>query len=130
MCAPRDTSWACMPPRHTPPQTCTPLGMHALQAHMPRGHACSPGHTCPPRRACPPGRYYEMHSMSGQYASYWNAFLLLVKMKIQCISSYRPQTKLWEGNIFTPVCQSFCSQGEGVVHPPRQIPPWEETPQA
>ena len=24
---------------------------------------------------------------------------------------YRPQTKLWEGNVFTPVCQSFCSRG-------------------
>ena len=23
---------------------------------------------------------------------------------------YRPQTKLWKGNVFTPVCQSFCSQ--------------------
>ena len=26
---------------------------------------------------------------------------------------YRPQTKLREGNVFTPVCQSFCSKGEG-----------------
>ena len=25
----------------------------------------------------------------------------------------RPQTKLWEANVFTPVCQSFCSQGAG-----------------
>ena len=24
---------------------------------------------------------------------------------------YRPQTKLRKGNVFTPVCQSFCSQG-------------------
>ena len=24
------------------------------------------------------GRYYEIRSMSGQYASYWNAFLLLI----------------------------------------------------
>ena len=22
-----------------------------------------------------------------------------------------PVTKLWQGNVFTPVCQSFCSQG-------------------
>ena len=28
--------------------------------------------------ACPPPRYYEIRSMSGQYASYWNAFLLLL----------------------------------------------------
>ena len=47
---------------------------------------------------------------------------------------YRPQTMLPEGNVFTPVCQSFCSQGRGVsqhamggaVHPfvpPGQTPP-------
>ena len=24
------------------------------------------------------GRYYEMRSMSGRYASYWNAFLLVI----------------------------------------------------
>ena len=24
---------------------------------------------------------------------------------------YRPQTKLWEGNVFTGVCRSFCPQG-------------------
>ena len=24
---------------------------------------------------------------------------------------YHPQTRLWKGNVFTPVCQSFCSQG-------------------
>ena len=26
---------------------------------------------------------------------------------------YRPQTKLRKGNVFTPVCQSFCSRGGG-----------------
>ena len=31
-----------------------------------------------------------------------------------CIHLYRPQTKLREGNVFTPVCQSFCSRGGGV----------------
>ena len=48
---------------------------------------------------------------------------------------YRPQTMLPEGNVFTPVCQSFCSQGRGVsqhargrgaVHPLRT--PWTDTP--
>ena len=47
---------------------------------------------------------------------------------------YCPQTKLRED--FTPVCQSFCSHGEGVSltdPPPRQNPPpadypWPETP--
>ena len=32
---------------------------------------------------------------------------------------YRPQTKLREGNLFTPVCQSFCSQGD--VHGRRSV---------
>ena len=51
-----------------------------------------------------------------------------------------PATKLWQGNVFAPVCQSFCSQGvwpqpptPGQTHPvgrnplgrhsPRQTPP-------
>ena len=35
------------------------------------GHDClSPHHTCPPTH-----RYYEIRSMKGWYASYWNAFL-------------------------------------------------------
>ena len=29
---------------------------------------------------------------------------------------YRPQMKLRECNVFTPVCQSFSSQGEGGCH--------------
>ena len=32
--------------------------------------------------------------------------------QIRCqVNYYRPQTKLREGNVFTPVCQSFCSPG-------------------
>ena len=30
-----------------------------------------------PQAVTPPGRYYEIWSMSGQYAAYWNAFLLM-----------------------------------------------------
>ena len=40
------------------------------------------------------------------------------------IAYYRPQTKLLEGNVFTPVCQSFCSQREGSSWQR----PWTETP--
>ena len=29
---------------------------------------------------------------------------------------YHTQTKLREGNVFAPVCQSFCSQGEGSLY--------------
>ena len=39
-----------------------------------------------------------------------------------------PATKLRQGNIFTPVCQSFCSRGSAT--PPEQTPLWANTPQA
>ena len=48
-----------------------------------------------------------------------------------------PATKLGQGNIFSSVCQEFCSRGGGVpgqvpprqVHPPGQVhPPWAGTP--
>ena len=44
-------------------------------------------------------------------------------------SFYRPQTKWQKGNVFTPVCQSFCSHGGclpqcmlGYTPPPGQTP--------
>ena len=47
---------------------------------------------------------------------------------------YRSQTKLRKGNVFTPVCQSFCSQG-GVCPsailgytPPSRHPPGQTSP--
>ena len=60
-------------------------------------------------------------------------------------SNYRPQRSCGQGNIFTPVCHSFCSQGGGCLsacwdttppaadphqsrHPPEQTPPQEQTP--
>ena len=57
-------------------QAC-PLGTHATRHAPPRyvpPGMHSPGHA-PPRHT-PPQGYYKMRSMSGQYASYWNAFLL------------------------------------------------------
>ena len=52
---------------------------------------------------------------------------------------YRPQRSCGQGNIFTPVCHSFCSQGGGggvpqcmlgYHHPPDQAyhPPWTSHP--
>ena len=55
-------------------------------------------------------------------------------MKVSTLQSqgnfdfYHPQMKLWEGNVFTPVCQSFCSQGGQQVHHPGQVPPWAGIP--
>ena len=42
----------------------------------------------------------------GRYASYWNAFLL----NIFCVIITTRKRSLGQGNVFTPVCQSFCSQ--------------------
>ena len=44
------------------------------------------------------------------------------------LSCYHPQTKLQKGNVFTPVCQSFCLKGESAsvhagIHPPGRHPP-------
>ena len=55
----------------------------AWQRGMHGGHAwqgaCMAGGMCVAGGACvvhmPPDRYYEIRSMSGWYASYWNAFL-------------------------------------------------------
>ena len=55
----------------------------------------------------------------GWYASYWNAFLLL------------PAMKLWQGNVFTPVCHSVHSWGEGGLcqeESPDKEPPDREPP--
>ena len=44
-----------------------------------------------------------------------------------------PTTKLWKGNVFTPVCQSFCSQGGSMcVYQDAlgQTPPLADTPLA
>ena len=66
--------------------------------------------------------------------------LFLLVSATQDISFYRPQRSCGHGNIFTPVCHSFCSQGggEGVclsacldTTPREQTPPRrEQTPPA
>ena len=47
------------------------------------------------------------------------------------LTNYRPQSELWEGNVFTPVCDSVHRAG---VYPNIQwaggVPPWADTPQA
>ena len=39
------------------------------------------------------------------------------------IDIYCPQMKLWKGNAFTSMCQEFCPQGVGGVHPLGRHPP-------
>ena len=52
----------------------------ALQGHMCGRGAYMAGEACV---ACipPSDRYYEIRSMSGRYASYWNAFLFFMFMQ-------------------------------------------------
>ena len=73
-----------------------------------------------------------------QYAgnlTWWTIDKKLENLSI-AVGYYRPQTKLRQGNIFTPVCQSFCSQVWGVCSTPVGRPwgvgqnPWTQTPQA
>ena len=41
---------------------------------------------------------------------------------------YRPQTKLQKGNVFTPVCQSFCSREGVCLSACWDTPPWADSP--
>ena len=50
------------------------------------------------------------------------ALTFLILRQLDYCFFYRPQTKLWEGNVFTAVCELFCSQGEGGL-PYRTLPP-------
>ena len=80
-----------------------------------------------------------------QYSTYLNLVSPLTESSIdhnsESVNIYRPQTKLWKGNVFTSVCQEFCPQvGAGVClsacldtpslgrHLPRQTPPPGQTP--
>ena len=76
------TPWAGKPPpgRYTTPSRYTPLGRYTpLAGYTPPGQVHPPEqvHT-PTGRYTPPDRYTPPPwAMSGQYASYWNAFLFM-----------------------------------------------------
>ena len=78
----------------------------------------------PPWEQTPPvvdSACWEIQATSGQYASCWNAYLLL------------PATKFGQGYIFTGVCDSV-HRGVGIPacteadHPPTPHPPGADTP--
>ena len=50
-------------------------GMHSMGLCMAGGSVHGGGHAW---QGGVRGRYYEIRSMSGRYASYWNAFLLFI----------------------------------------------------
>ena len=74
----RYTPWQVHPQAGTPQAGTPPKQVHPLGRYTP-GQVHPPGrHTPPgtnPGQVPPPSRYYEIRSMSGRYASYWNAFL-------------------------------------------------------
>ena len=58
----------------------------------------------------------------------WLTFIHVINLTELVVWYYcRPQTRLREGNYFTPVCQSFCSRGWWWCTPPRQTPPTGQT---
>ena len=74
-------------------------GMHGRGACVGGGHVWQGGHawhTCPP-----PDTMRYSQSMRGRYASYWNAFLFILKL----IFTARKRS-LGQGNIFAPLCHS------------------------
>ena len=56
----------------------------------------------------------EQHLVVATETEVCTVSMLAVCIPIGMLSCYHLQTKLREGNVFTPVCQSFCSHGEGV----------------
>ena len=53
----------------------------------------------------------------------------VVDILLECFILLPLANKVWAGNVFTPVWQSFCSEGGG-VHPTRQTPPQRSTTEA
>ena len=75
-----------------------------------------------------PQSYNGCRSVSGALPIHFSAYIP------RKTNFYYPQTKLREGNVFTPVCQSFCSQGGGESAQPPYADlgigqtPWMQTP--
>ena len=55
----------------------------------------------------------EMYAMEARpkFRSWQSCEQFLCRISFLTCHFYRPHTKLREGNVFTPVCMSFCSQG-------------------
>ena len=58
----------------------------------------------------------------------YSATIRLYSYCVYSVNFYRPQRSCGQGNIFTPVCHSFCSQGgRGSASVHAGIPPREQT---
>ena len=132
-----DTPWEQTPPRAETPGADTPLRADTLLEQTTPRNRHPPGADTPQEQTPPWEADSGIRSMSGRYASYWNAFLfgkIFAKncMKIKEIGTrvgarvfsvpppsrrsvndllywfrftcyYRPQMKLWVGNVFRGV---------------------------
>ena len=62
------------------------------------------------------------------YCGFWQIIFKIVLLpQFQKNNIYRLQTKLQKGNVFTPVCQSLCSEG-CLPSACWGTPPWADTP--
>ena len=125
----RHSSWSDIPPGQTPPQSDNPPSQTLpLWSDTPPGQT----HTCadtPPGRHTPPRR-----PLQRMVRILLECILIAIVTEPWCKKTevnepmffktvtvvlweyhYGPQTKFGEGNIFTSVCDSFCSQGRRVV---------------
>ena len=105
--------------------------VHAGMPYPPDGEPNPPPRNGePPQDGEPPplGSRLQHTVYGGRYASYWNAFLLK-RVLIHIITTRK--RSFGQGNIFSSVCQEFCSWGgvPGQVHPPPgRCTPWAGSP--
>ena len=76
------------------------------------------------RIICPDPADVKFWTAVQNYTQKWT----IGPISLSHFSFYRPQTKLRKGNVFTPVCQLFCSRGEVSASVHAGIPPWAGTP--
>ena len=88
-----------------------------LRAHQLKAHGMATCRHC--QAAFRDTDSLKIHLMQGCLKKQWYIWIWFKNWAL--FDFYRPQTKLREGNVFTPVYQSFCSQGG--VHPLGRPPP-------
>ena len=108
------------PPEQTPPGPDRP-GPDRPRADTPtpqsrHPHATRPPEQTPPQSRHPPGADASIRSMSGQYTSYWNAFLFFVLLP--------PANEVWGKVIFSVACvKNSVHRGKRSASVHARIPP-------
>ena len=77
-----DTPGSRHPPKQTPPRADTHPGADTPPRSRPSGADTPAQNRHPSRSRHPPGADSRIWSMSGRYASYWNAFLFQLKLLV------------------------------------------------